>query len=78
MDGKERERKHRIEVQVCPRCLSSKVCRVSASSGDMTGALAILPPKYTCSECGWVGRIVIMRDVEIPEDDCKTDKGKET
>lgn len=61
--------RHFIEVQVCPQCLSSKVYRLSASSGDMTGAIAILPPKYTCSECGWVGRLVIMRNVEISKDD---------
>ena len=69
MKRKRGEKEYHIEVQVCPRCLSPKVYRLSASSGDMTGALAILPPKYSCSECSWVGRLVVMRDLEIFKDD---------
>lgn len=69
MEGRSLEKRHFFEVQVCPRCLSSKVCRINALSGDMTGAIALLPPKYTCSDCGWIGRLVIMRNVEISKDD---------
>ena len=69
MSEKNREKVRYAEVQICPRCLGSKVCRLGASSGDMTGALAILPPKYACSECGWVGRLVVFRRVEVTNDD---------
>ena len=69
MKGKDKEKRRYVEVQVCPRCLSPKICRLGASSGDLTGALAILPPKYACLECGWGGRLVIMGDVEISDDE---------
>jgi hypothetical protein len=65
--GKDKEKRCHAEIQICPKCLSSKIQRMSASSGDMTGALAILPPKFVCLKCGWVGRLVIMRDVEISD-----------
>ena len=68
MDEKPQGKQHSVEVQVCPRCLSTKVARLSASGGDMTGALALLPPKYTCAECGWIGRLIIMRDVDLSND----------
>ncbi len=79
MEGKGRRKKTSLEVQICPCCLSSNIFRVGASTGDMTGALALLPPKYACSDCGWVGRIVIMRDLEASEDlPVSNDEGKET
>ncbi len=68
MHEKERGKRHLVEVQVCPRCLSTRIIRLSASCGDMTGALALLPPKYACSQCGWTGRLVIMQDVEINQE----------
>jgi hypothetical protein len=69
VNGNDDERRSYIEVQICPQCLSSKLRRVGALSGDMTGAMAILPPKYTCQVCGWVGRLVIVRTVEVPDRD---------
>jgi hypothetical protein len=68
MKRKSGGKEHHPEVQVCPGCLGLKVSKLSASSGDMTGALAILPPKYICSECGWTGRLVLMRDIETCKD----------
>ena len=63
------KKRSNIEIQICPRCLSPKINKLGALSGDMTGALAILPPKYVCLECGWVGRLVIMRSLEISDND---------
>jgi hypothetical protein len=67
--GNDDSKKSYVEVQVCPQCLSSKLRRLGALSGDMTGAMAILPPQYTCLVCGWVGRLVIVQTVEVPDRD---------
>jgi len=48
-----------VDVQVCPRCKSAKVRRVSAMSGDMSGHMAITPVKYECLDCGWRERLII-------------------
>ena len=65
-ENDERRRSY-IEVQVCPQCISSNLSRLGALSGDMAGALAILPPQYACLDCGWVGRMVILRTVDVPD-----------
>ena len=62
-----------IEVQVCPKCKGPKVKRVGAQTGDLWGNMGITPPKYECSECGWVGQIFVkvtnrpltVKDVEL-------------
>ena len=77
MKGKSKSKKDCLEVQVCPQCLGSKVFRINSLAGDMTGALALLPPKYACSECGWIGRLVIMRNLEASENTITSnDEGK--
>lgn len=48
-----------IEVQVCPRCKSSRVRRVGAMSGDMSGHMGLLPVKFECVDCGWRERLVL-------------------
>ncbi|UCH02396.1 MAG: hypothetical protein JSV20_00975 [Candidatus Bathyarchaeota archaeon] len=74
--NKSKKKRRHAEIQICPKCLNPKIRRMSASSGDMTGALAILPPKYVCHKCGWVGRLVIMRDVEISNNEVDKMNGK--
>jgi hypothetical protein len=69
VEGNDEKKKSYIDVQVCPQCLSPKLRRLGALSGDMTGAMAILPPQYMCLDCGWVGRLVIVRTVEVPDRD---------
>ena len=65
-ENDERRRSY-IEVQVCPQCISSNLRRLGALSGDMTGAMAILPPQYACLTCGWVGRMVIVRTIDVTD-----------
>ena len=60
-----------VEVQVCPCCLSPKVALQGALRGDVTGAVGVLPPKYGCLNCGWIGRLVITRSIEISSDESK-------
>jgi hypothetical protein len=68
----EKERKF-FDIQICPRCKSPKVRRVSTMSGDLWGHMGILPPKFECEECGWRARIVLkatnrplgVKDMEI-------------
>ena len=48
-----------VDVQVCPKCKSAKVRRVSSMSGDMSGHMALTPIKYECPDCGWRERLVI-------------------
>jgi hypothetical protein len=69
VSGNDENQRSRVEIQVCPHCLSSNLRRLGALSGDMMGALAILPPQYTCLTCGWVGRLVIVRTVDVPSHD---------
>ena len=75
MNGNDEQQRSYIEVQVCPQCTSSNIRRLGALSGDMMGALAILPPQYTCLTCGWVGRMVIVRTVDVTDRD--VDQSKE-
>lgn len=48
-----------VDIQVCPKCKSPKVRRVSSMKGDMSGHMALTPPKYECPECGWRGKLVV-------------------
>jgi len=48
-----------LDVQICPRCKSTRVRRVGTMRGDMSGHMAITPIKYECLDCGWRERLVI-------------------
>jgi flavin reductase (DIM6/NTAB) family NADH-FMN oxidoreductase RutF len=52
------EKKH-VDFQVCPKCTSSEIRRVSTMTGDIASHIGYLPPKYECLRCGWLGRLVI-------------------
>jgi rubrerythrin len=54
----EKEKKY-VDVQVCPKCKSPLVRRVSSMAGDMSGHMGLTPPKYECPECGWRERLVL-------------------
>jgi rubrerythrin len=54
----EKEKKY-VDVQVCPKCKSPLVRRVSSMAGDMSGHMGLTPPKYECHECGWRERLVL-------------------
>jgi len=54
-----REEGKYVDVQICPKCKSARVRRVSAMRGDMSGHMAITPVKYECLDCGWRERLVI-------------------
>ena len=48
-----------VDVQICPRCKSTKVRRVGSMGGDMSGQMALTSPKFECVNCGWRGRLTI-------------------
>jgi RNase P subunit RPR2 len=48
-----------VNVQICPRCKSPKVRRVSTMSGDISGHMGLLPVKFECLDCGWRERLVV-------------------
>ena len=48
-----------VDLQICPQCMSARICRVRSMEGDMSGIIAILPVQFECLDCGWRGRIVI-------------------
>jgi len=48
-----------VDIQICPRCKSTKVRRVGSMSGDMSGQIALTSPKFECQDCGWRGRLRI-------------------
>jgi RNase P subunit RPR2 len=48
-----------VDVQICPRCKSAKIRRVTSMGGDMSGHMALTPVKYECLDCGWRERLVI-------------------
>jgi ribosomal protein L37AE/L43A len=48
-----------VDVQLCPRCKSTKVKRVGSMGGDMSGQIALTLPKFECQDCGWRGRQAI-------------------
>lgn len=54
----EKERKY-VDIQVCPKCKSPLVRRVSSMTGDTSGHMGLTPPKYECRECGWRERLVL-------------------
>jgi transposase-like protein len=62
-----------VDIQVCPRCKSPKVERAKSTGGDIWAHIGMLPPSYTCPECGWQERIILnatnkkltVREVEI-------------
>jgi RNase P subunit RPR2 len=54
----EEERKY-VDVQICPKCKSPLVRRVSSMTGDTSGHMGLTPPKYECRECGWRERLVL-------------------
>jgi RNase P subunit RPR2 len=64
---------NQVDIQVCPRCKSPKVERAKSTGGDMWAHIGMLPPSYTCLECGWQERIILkatnkklnVREVEI-------------
>jgi hypothetical protein len=51
LDELEKEGKY-LDAQICPRCKSPKVRRVTTMSGDLWGHMGIIPPKFECKECG--------------------------
>jgi RNase P subunit RPR2 len=53
------KKKKYVDIQVCPKCKSPLINRVSAMSGDMFSHMGLTPPKYECKECGWRAQIVI-------------------
>ena len=54
----EKEEKY-IDIQICPRCKSPKICRVGSMNSDMSSHVGLLPPKFECLDCGWRERLVI-------------------
>ena len=54
----EKEKKY-VDIQVCPHCMSPKICRVKSLEGDLLGHIGVTPPKYECIKCGWRGNLVI-------------------
>ena len=54
----EKEQKY-VDVQICPQCKSPRARRVGTMSGDMSGHLGLLPPKFECLDCGWRERTIV-------------------
>jgi hypothetical protein len=54
----EKEKKY-VDIQVCPKCKSPLVRRVSSMVGDISAHMGFTPPKYECRECGWRERTVL-------------------
>lgn len=48
-----------VDVQICPHCKSPKIRRTGTMSGDMSGHMGLLPPKFECLDCGWQERLVV-------------------
>ena len=63
LEESEKEEKH-VDVQICPRCMSSRVRRVQSMAGDMSSHTGYLPLKFECIDCGWRGRLVVYRKEE--------------
>ncbi len=72
LDELEKEKKY-VDIQVCPKCKSPSIRRVSSMTGDISAHMGFTPPKYECRECGWRERTVLkatnkpttIRDVAI-------------
>jgi uncharacterized protein with PIN domain len=58
LDELEKEKKY-VDIQVCPKCKSPLVQRVSSMVGDISAHMGFTPPKYECRECGWRERTVL-------------------
>src|SRR5512139_2369005 len=58
LDELEKEKKY-VDIQVCPKCKSPLVRRVSAMTGDMSAHMGFTSPKYECPECGWRERTIL-------------------
>jgi flagellar biosynthesis component FlhA len=54
----EKEEKY-VDIQICPKCKSPLVQRVSSMKGDMMAHMGLSPPKYECRECSWRERTVL-------------------
>lgn len=48
-----------VEIQICPKCKSPRVCRVRSKEGNMSGHMGMLPVKYECLNCGWRERLLM-------------------
>ena len=62
-----------VEVQIYPQCRSQKVQRLESLEGGMTGAIGILPPKFQCQDCGWIGMLVMKEILELQKKDVEID-----
>ncbi len=77
----EKEKKY-VDIQICPKCKSPLVRRVSSMVGDMSAHMGFTPPKYECRECGWRERTVLkatnkpttVREIVIMEEAKDVDK----
>ena len=58
LDELEKEKNY-LDIQVCPKCKSPLVRRVSSMIGDMSAHMGFTAPKYECRECGWRERTVL-------------------
>ena len=58
LDELGKEKKY-VDIQVCPKCKSPLVQRVSSMLGDTLAHMGLSPPKYECRECGWRERTVL-------------------
>jgi len=73
-----------MDIQVCPKCKSSRVRKAKSTGGDMWGHLGMVPPSYECPDCGWQERLVLkatnkplsVRDVEIIREAMDTEDDK--
>ncbi|UCC58447.1 MAG: hypothetical protein JSW14_00525 [Candidatus Bathyarchaeum sp.] len=54
-----KKKKKQVDIQICPYCTSPRVRRVRSMEGDMTGHRGMLPVKFECPDCGWLGRLVV-------------------
>lgn len=82
------KKKKYVDIQVCPKCKSPLVQRVSSLAGDTMAHMGFSPPKYECRECGWRERTVLkatnkpttIRDVvimtEVKDADLKEQRSK--
>jgi len=58
LDELAKEKKY-VDIQVCPKCKSPLIRRVSSMMGDMSSHMGFTRPKYECCDCGWRERTVL-------------------
>lgn len=58
-----------VKIQVCPRCRSRQIQRLGSLEGDMMGAIGLLPPRFQCLDCGWIGTLVVKEIVLLQKND---------